>query len=127
MSASHDLAALVRHYWAAAVARDWAAFGDTVHPDVVYRVPQTREVVKGRADYVEFNRTYPGDWQLDVVSVAAGPGQAVSRCNFTVNGDTAVGISFFAFDDAGLITAIDDFWPEAYEPPVRMTTVVQRY
>lgn len=31
-----------------------------------------------------------------------------------------------AFED-GLITEIDDFWPEPYDPPVREAPVVRRY
>lgn len=118
---------LVHRYWAAAQARDWPAFAACVHPEVVYRVPQTREIVRGRADYVEFNATYPGDWTVQVISVAEAPGQAVSRTAFTVgDGEAVTGISFFEIHD-GLITAIDDFWPEPYAPPPRATAVVQRY
>ena len=118
--------ALIRHYWACALARDWAGFADCLTDDIVYRVPQTREIVRGRDGYVEFNRTYPGDWTLAIESVTAQGNQAVSRVAFTVNGETVTGISFFTLR-GGRIAAIDDFWPEAYEPPARMTTAVERY
>lgn len=54
-----DNNALIRAYWQAAEDRDWDAFGALVATDVVYREPQTREIVRGRNDYVAFNQTYP--------------------------------------------------------------------
>ena len=42
-------------YWAAAEARDWAAFGALLADGVVYEVPQSRERVSGREAYIRFN------------------------------------------------------------------------
>ena len=126
MSEDHPNSLLVRRYWAAANARDWLAFEACLDPDVCYRVPQTREIVRGRAGYLDFNISYPGDWTLAVESVIGQGRQAVSRVAFSVDGTTMTGISFFEID-GGLITAIDDFWPEPYEPPARQSTAVQRY
>jgi ketosteroid isomerase-like protein len=39
---------LVRRYAAALGARDWDAFAALLADDVVYRLPQTGEVVRGR-------------------------------------------------------------------------------
>ena len=39
MGNAHEVVAA---YWAAAEARDWAAFGDLIAEDVVYEAPQTR-------------------------------------------------------------------------------------
>jgi ketosteroid isomerase-like protein len=126
MDHEHPNSLLVRRYWAAASARDWAAFATYLDPQIVYRVPQTREIVRGREAYVEFNASYPGDWTAELMSVVGEGGQAVSRLNFSVGGETATGLSFFELRD-GLIAAIDDFWPEPYNPPPRMTAVVERY
>ena len=46
MANAHEVVAA---YWAAAEARDWTAFGALLADDVVYRGPQTREQVRGRA------------------------------------------------------------------------------
>ena len=48
-------------------ARDLTAVGDLLHEDVLYEVPQTRERVRGREAYLEFNLTFPGDWTLEAV------------------------------------------------------------
>jgi ketosteroid isomerase-like protein len=117
---------LVERYWSTAVARDWDAFGQLVHEHVLYEVPQTRERVRGRAAYVEFNATYPGDWSLEIRHIVANDKQAVSKVDFNVDGETATGITFFEFRD-GLIAHITDYWPAPYEPPIRMTDHIERY
>lgn len=117
--------ALIREYWRACEDRDWEAFGQVVAPDIVYRVPQTREMVRGRDDYVAFNQTYPGDWHLTVDRVIAQDGEGVSWTTFVVGDEAMTGLCFFRLS-GDLITEIDDFWPESYEPPVRSAPVVER-
>lgn len=69
-----DAHEVVTAYWAAANERDWDAFGDLLSDDVVYEGPQTRERVRGRANYVRFNvEGFPGDWHL-VVNRIIGEG-----------------------------------------------------
>jgi ketosteroid isomerase-like protein len=117
---------LIQRYWTAAAARDWNSFGELVHEQVLYEVPQTQERVRGRSAYVEFNATYPGDWSLEIEHIVANGQQAVSKVAFDVDGETATGITFFEFRD-GLIARITDYWPESYEPPARMTDRIERY
>ena len=50
----------------------------------------------------------------------------MSWTSFAVGDETMTGLCFFRFGD-GLITEIDDFWPEPYEPPTREVAVVGRY
>ncbi|MES2070872.1 MAG: nuclear transport factor 2 family protein [Pseudomonadota bacterium] len=116
----------VARYWLAANARDWDIFASLLHHDVVYEVPQTRERLRGRDNYVEFNASYPGDWDLVVKNLIASETQAVSRIAFSNDGEVATGVSFFELRD-GLISRITDYWPEAYEPPARHTVHMQRY
>lgn len=122
-TSAHDL---VQAYWAAANRRDWAAFGALLHEAVLYEVPQTRERVRGREAYVEFNRTWPGAWVAAVQRLVADGNGAVSQIDFHVDGQVMTGITFFELQD-GLFTKITDYWPEAYEPPARMTAVIERY
>ncbi len=123
----HPHAATVRRYWAAAEERDWGAFSETLAPDVRYEVPQTRERVSGRERYLRFNREFPGDWHLVIDEVLADGARVVSRTTFTIGGGTMIGICFFGFDDAGRILTVDDYWPEAYEPPADRAHLVERY
>lgn len=128
----HSSQDLVRRYWQAANARDWAAFADMLAENIVYEVPQTRERVRGRAAYLIFNQTWPGDWEAELLRVLGEGDQVVSEIAFHVHhGDglslsTETGISFFEFDTAGRICRIVDHWPAPYEPPPRACDCIER-
>jgi hypothetical protein len=117
---------MIEGYWQAANARDWGTFAALLHEDVVYEIPQTRERVRGRAAYVDFNATYPGDWTLEIVKLVANEQGAVSQIAFRTGHQEEPGITFFEFKE-GLIYRITDFWPVAYEPPLRHSRYVERY
>ncbi|WP_326579655.1 nuclear transport factor 2 family protein [Streptomyces sp. NBC_00481] len=122
-----DLRRTVESFWAAAEGRDWAAFAETLAEDVVYELPQTRERIRGRERYVEFNREYPGDWHARIERIVAEPGQVVSRVHVTVGLEEMYAISFFTGDEDGRIATVTDFWPESYEPPAGREHLVERY
>lgn len=117
----------IRRYWQCAEERDWSGFAEVLSPDVVYDMSQTRERVIGRDAYVRFNQEYPGDWHLALRRVVADDRGGTSWLDVTVGGETMTGITFFTFDDDGLVTAVDDFWPEPYDPPAGRPQVVERY
>ncbi|WP_338896940.1 nuclear transport factor 2 family protein [Streptomyces sp. TG1A-60] len=136
MTSTTDLRKTVESFWTAAEGRDWAAFAGTLAADVVYELPQTRERIRGRERYVEFNREYPGDWHARIERIVTEPGlpgrprvpgQAVSRVHVTVGLEEMYAISFFTGDEEGRITGITDFWPEPYEPPAGREHLVERY
>ncbi len=107
----------VRRYWTCAEARDWDGFAATLSPDVVYRCPQTREVVRGREAYVRFNREFPGDWHLVIDRVLGDEAGAMSRTTFTVGGETMTGLCLFGMDADGLVETVEDWWPNPYDAP----------
>ncbi len=57
--------ALVHAFAEALDQRDWDAFAAVLSPDVVYELPQTRERIRGRDRYVQFNAEYPGNWHVE--------------------------------------------------------------
>lgn len=122
-----DLSGTVERFWAAAEARDWHAFADTLAEDVVYTLPQTRERITGRERFVRFNREYPGDWHVRVERVVAEPGQVVTWIHVTLGHEEMYAITFFTGDGEGRISAVADFWPEPYEPPAGREHLVERY
>ena len=116
---------LLTLHWQAANARDWATFATTLHPQVEYRVPQTRELLCGAEALLAFYASYPGNWTLEITRLLVDGEQAVTTTAFHVEQQTLTGIAFFTLKD-GLVWRIDDWWPEDYSPPPRVVPM-QRY
>ena len=123
-STAADLAA---RFWDTAEARDWNAFGALLADDVVYELPQTRERIRGRDAYVQFNREYPGNWHLSVQRITGSGSHAASWLSFRVDDGEETGLTFFDLDANGRIAHITDFWPEPYEPPAGREHLVERW
>ncbi|GAA1476416.1 nuclear transport factor 2 family protein [Nocardioides aestuarii] len=122
----HPNAELVRRYWSTAEARDWEGFAALLHPDVVYEAHQTRERVTGRDPYVRFNAEFPGDWHVTVVRVLADDSGGFAWTSFAVDGEEMTGLHVLTVVD-GLVTKVDDFWPEPYDPPPGRDHLVERW
>jgi len=123
-----DARDVVAAYWAAAEARDWAAFGVLLAEDVVYEGPQTRERVRGRDAYLRFNAEgFPGDWHLEVQRIIGGGRHAASWIQMSEGGERYPGLCFFDLDSDGRIVRISDFWPTPYELPASRAHLVERY
>src|SRR3989440_9509859 len=104
MSGNRDIA---ERFIASLEARDWEAWTALLHPDVVYEIPQSRERIRGRDRYLQFNREYPGDWHLRPRVVIADEQHAVVWFAWSLDGrpdeGSADAMAFFEFAD-GLIT-----------------------
>lgn len=120
-----DNSALGRRYLELLEARDRDAWTALLATDVVYDMPQTRELIKGRASFLEFNQTYPGEWHLTPKVVIADDERAVVWFDWRMGDESGQSQTFLEID-AGQITRVTDFWPEAYDPPER-TVSVERY
>ena len=106
--------------------RDWVAFAELLDRDVVYEIPQTRERIRGRDNYVRFNAEFPGDWHIEPQVIVADEAHGSLLFQWTLAGESALAIAFFEFG-AGGITKITDFWPEPYEPPPGREHLVERW
>ena len=122
---------IAERFMASLEARDWAAWAALLHPDVVYEIPQSRERIRGRDRYRQFNQEYPGDWHLRPKVIIADEHHGVVWFEWRLDGrpgeaSTDDGMAFFEFSD-GLITRITDFWPESFEPPSGREHLVERW
>jgi hypothetical protein len=107
--------------------RDWEAWESLLHPEVIYEIPQTRERIRGRDRYLQFNQEFPGGWHLYLKVGIADENNGVAWFEWEVDGeDPADAMAFFTFD-AGLITSVTDFWPAPYEPPPGREHLVERW
>ncbi|WP_204264260.1 nuclear transport factor 2 family protein [Geodermatophilus normandii] len=106
---------LVQRYAAALGARDWDAFAALLDDDVVYRLPQTGEVVRGREAFLRYNREFPGAWELTVLDAYGDERGGVLHGDYGV-GESQIGVTVLRF--AGdRVAEVVDYWPEPYEPP----------
>jgi SnoaL-like domain len=121
-----DTNQLVERFISSLEARDWDSWADLMHPEVVYELPQSRERIRGRDNYLRFNREYPGDWHLAPRTILADESAGVAWFDWRVGDQRGDGIAFFRFDD-GLITHVTDFWPEPYEPPTGREHLTERW
>ena len=107
--------------------RDWEAWESLLHPEMIYEIPQTRERIRGRDRYLQFNQEFPGDWHLYLKVGIADEANGVAWFVWEVDGDdSADAVAFFTFH-SGLITSVTDFWPEPYDPPSGREHLVERW
>jgi hypothetical protein len=94
--------------------------------DVVYEMPQTRERIRGRAAYRQFNESYPGEWHFTPKVVIGDDSRAVGWFAWRLGDDSGDAQVFLDFDADGLVTRVTDFWPEPYDPPERVGGPLER-
>lgn len=118
---------LIARFFATLEGRDWAGFAMVLHPDVVYEIPQSRERIRGRDSYVQFNREFPGDWHLTPTQILVDGDAAVGRFEWRVGeAPSEEAFVFFGVRD-GLLASVTDFWPEPYDPPTGREHLTQRW
>ena len=117
--------ALVRAYVERLEARDWGTLGGLLREDVVYRLPQTGEVVRGREAYLRWNQEYPDGWHLRLAEAYGDASGAAARLDVEFAADTVTALVFFTFD-GDLISEIRDWWPTPYEPPAGREHLTER-
>jgi SnoaL-like domain len=65
--------------WRRIQARDWDGLGELLADDFSVDWPDTRLRLRGRDNFVEFNRTYPEGWTIEVLSIVADGTTVVSE------------------------------------------------
>jgi ketosteroid isomerase-like protein len=110
--------AVVREFWSRIQARDWDGLAELLASDVVLEWPNELVRIRGRANVVEFNRTYPEGWSIEVLSLVAEGSTVVSEVR--VPHPTAgpyYALTFLEVED-GLVTRGREYWvEERYEEP----------
>lgn len=121
-----DFRHILQTHWDLANQRDWPAFTRLLHPALAYDCPQTREYIDGAEGYLDMFVTWPGDWRAEIVKLVCDEREGLSVIRFVVGNEVMSGLSLFELDDSGLITRVTDHWPEAYEPPPRVSPHLRR-
>jgi ketosteroid isomerase-like protein len=109
---------IVAELWDRIQARDWDAVGELLAEDFVLEWPNARIRIRGRANFVGFNRSYPEGWSIDVLRIVAEGNTVVSEVRVphpTVGPYYA--LSFLEVED-GLLARGREYWvEERYEEP----------
>ena len=122
-----DHASTIRRFWETTEARDWSGLAALLSPALVYQTEQTRERVRGPGGLVHLFQEFPGEWHLALRRVVADADSGSSVIDATLDGEPMVGLTFFAFDVVGLVTRIEEWWPETYDPPAGREHLTERY
>jgi limonene-1,2-epoxide hydrolase len=110
----------VEQFWQRLSTFDFAGAGDLLHEDYVCEWPQSRERIRGRANFVALNAAYPGRWVIAIERIVACGDQVVTEV--TMRNQLApaqvpvVAVSFFELN-SGKIRYERDYWPEPYAAP----------
>jgi ketosteroid isomerase-like protein len=107
--------------------RDWPRLTTLLAEDVVYEMPQTRERIRGRSAFVQFNVEYPGDWHLQVRRVVADGRLAALWLDVRVGAERLDACVWLEVSEQGLITRVTDYWPEPYDPPAGRDHLAERW
>ena len=119
----HDLETMnagevVAELWRRIQARDWDGVGELIAEDLVLEWPHDQVVIRGRTNFVEFQRHYPEGWSIEVLRIVTDGTTAVSEVRVphpTVGPWFA--LSFFEVED-GRIRRGREYWvAERYEEP----------
>jgi ketosteroid isomerase-like protein len=70
---------VITEFWDRIQARDWDALGRLLSDDFVVEWPDARLRIRGRENFVEFNRTYPEGWTIEVRGIVAEGNTVVSE------------------------------------------------
>ncbi|MBV8527176.1 MAG: nuclear transport factor 2 family protein [Candidatus Dormibacteraeota bacterium] len=118
--------ALVFAFAEALEHRDWDAFTAVLSPEMVYELPQTRERIRGRDRYVQFNAEYPGDWHVEPQLVIGDDHDGCLLFRWTLDDASVLAVAFFEIH-GDRIVKVTDLWPEPYDPPAGREQLVERF
>jgi predicted ester cyclase len=107
--------------------RDWDRLKTLLADDVVYEMPQTRERIRGKPAFLQFNMEYPGDWHLRVRRMVADGRFAALWIDARVSDEGQDACVWLEVGGHGLVERITDYWPEPYDPPATRDVPVERW
>ena len=108
---------VVREFWRLMASNDFDAVAAVMAPDVVIEWPQSRERIRGVANFARVNAEYPsaGPWRFTIERLVANGTEVVTQVCVTDGARVAEPISFFTVE-AGRIVRLVEYWPEPFAP-----------
>jgi ketosteroid isomerase-like protein len=96
---------------------DFKAVGELLHDHYTLEWPQSRERIRGRANFVAVNENYPahGRWKFTIHRILAEGNEVVSDVDVT-DGVIAARVITFSTIQEGKILHQTEFWPDPFAP-----------
>jgi len=123
---NHDAVATVRRFWELMSSNDFESVGSVLADDFVVEWPQSRERVRGRADFARMNAEYPsnGRWCFEIHRLLGNATEVASDVGITDGVQQMRALSFFTVE-AGRVRRIAEFWPQPYPAPANRAHLVE--
>ena len=100
--------------------------GALLHDDYVGEWPQSRERIRGRANFIAINAHYPGRWRIALKTIVAeGDRVATGTAANAESGRRDRAVSLFELRDRRIASEVD-YWPEPYDAPAWRAEWVER-
>ena len=124
---SEESKQIIERFWATMQTNDFKAVGELLHDDYTLEWPQSRERIRGHANFVAINENYPaqGRWEFMVQRIIAEGNEVVSDVDVTDGVITGRVITFSTIQD-GKILHQTEFWPDPFEPAAWRAQWVER-
>ncbi len=108
----------IENFWQVMNTNDFQAASHLLAEDYELLWPQSAERIRGRANFVGVNASYPakGRWRFTIDSLVAEEGTVVSDVSVTDGVVSARAITFSTVA-GGLITRQVEYWPDEYAAP----------
>lgn len=113
-----EAAEIVAELWRRIQARDWSSVRELLADDLVVEWPYEHIRLVGADNFVEFNRSYPEGWSIEVLRIVADGSTAVSEVRVphpTVGPHYA--LSFFETDGGRIVRGREYWIEESYAEP----------
>lgn len=125
-SSASDALATVHEFWRLMGTNDFAAVGAVLAPDFVLEWPQSRERIRGAANFAQMNAEYPaaGPWRFEVHRVVANGDQVVTDTSVTDGQTVGRALTFFTVREERIVH-ITEFWPDPFAAPANRAHLVE--
>lgn len=118
---------IAREFWERMRSNDFASVAPLLADDFVLEWPQTRERIRGAANFVRMNADYPahGAWRFTIHRLFGDAREAVSDGGVTDGVLDVRAITFFEIAD-GRVRRIVEWWPEPCAAPANRAHLVEK-
>jgi ketosteroid isomerase-like protein len=118
---------VVKRFWSLMSSNEFKSVGEVLSDDFVLEYPQSKERIRGRANFAAMNQEYPahGRWKFTINRIIGDESDAVSDVSVTDGVQHARVISFFTISN-GQIKKMVEFWPDPFPAPENRKHLVER-